>query len=82
MTTRGKLVVSEEIVTCSTVPEPVKQAVEQKYPGGKVTLAKKLTLSDAVQYELRIKYKGKELEALFDPEGREVDQYGLLRTYL
>jgi hypothetical protein len=68
----GTLIVIEEAVAFDTVPDPVKQAVRQKYPNGKIALSEKVLRDSKVLYEFRIKQGRKLMEIVFDPEGAEV----------
>ena len=68
----GTLIVIEEAVAFDTVPDPVKQAVRQKYPNGKIALSEKVLRDSKVLYEFRIKQGRKLTEIVFDPEGAEV----------
>ena len=70
----GKLMVSEETIAVGDIPEPVHAAVNKKYPGDTVTSAEKVTRADSVRFELRVKHKGKRVEAVFDPDGNDVTQ--------
>ena len=69
----GKLMVAEEMIQIDAAPDAVKAAVTKKYPKGKVTLAEKLTGPGGVKYEFRVKTGGKEVEVVFDEQGKEVE---------
>jgi putative PepSY-like beta-lactamase-inhibitor len=68
----GRLIVVEEVVPFSSVPEPVQRAVKGRYPGGEVTLAEKLIRDGAVLYEFRIRDGSKQVEIVLDGGGNEV----------
>ncbi|MGH6825768.1 PepSY-like domain-containing protein [Methyloceanibacter sp.] len=68
----GTVIVVEEAIPAGDLPEPVRLAIGKKYPRGPITLAERLTRNSAVTYEVRLKNKGKTLELIYDPEGKEV----------
>jgi hypothetical protein len=68
----GTLIVVEEAVPFSSVPEPVQQAVHKRYPGGEILLAEKVMRDATVLFEFRIRHRGKRVETVFDPGGNEV----------
>jgi hypothetical protein len=68
----GTLIVIEEAIAIESVPDPVQQAVRKRYPGGKITLAEKVTRDGAVLYEFKVRHLGKRVEIVFDPSGNEV----------
>jgi Putative beta-lactamase-inhibitor-like, PepSY-like len=69
----GKLIVVEETIPFETVPAAVKTALKKKHPKGKVALSEKLTGDGIVKYEFRVKSGGKEVEVVFDDQGKEVE---------
>ena len=68
----GKLLRTEETIASDSVPEPVKQAVQKKYPGGEVTTVQKVTSDAAVSYEFNLKHRKKAVDVAFDGNGKEV----------
>jgi Putative beta-lactamase-inhibitor-like, PepSY-like len=68
----GTLIVVEEAIPAGELPEPVRLAIGKKYPGRPVTLAERLTRDSTVSYEIRLKHRGKLLELVYDPGGKEV----------
>ena len=68
----GKLMEVEELIALSDVPEPAKQAVNKKYPGGEITLVEKGTRDTGVLYEFRLKHRSRLVEVYFDADGKEV----------
>lgn len=71
-TADGTLVSVEETVGASEVPPGVKAALDQRFPGGKIRKAEKVTKGAVVAYEFKIKHNGKTTEIAFDPEGNEL----------
>lgn len=69
----GMLIVTEEPSAASDLPEPVQQAARKKFPKGEIMLAEKVTRGSSVTYELQLKHKGKTVEIIFDPNGKEVE---------
>jgi len=70
----GILIVVEEVTAVGNMPEPVQRAVRKKYPGGVITLSKKVMRGATVLYEFRVKYRGKVEEVFFDASGNEVEE--------
>lgn len=68
----GTLIVVEEVIPSADLPEPVRLAIGKKYPKGPITLAERLTRDSAVTYEIRLKDRGKTVELVYDPGGKEV----------
>ncbi|WP_192384965.1 hypothetical protein [Mesorhizobium silamurunense] len=68
----GKVIVVEESIPMEAVPQPVRAAVDTKFAGGKIKLAEKLMRDGKVSYEFQIRYKGKNVQPVFDPDGKEV----------
>jgi hypothetical protein len=68
----GTVIVVEEAIPAGDLPEPVRLAISKKYPKGPITLAERLTHDSTVSYEIRLKHRGKTLELVYDPEGKEV----------
>ena len=68
----GALVSIEETVEASEWPSAVKDAVDSKFPGGKVLKAEKIIKGDTVAYEFQIRHNGRKTEVVFDSEGNEV----------
>ena len=68
----GAVVVVEEAIPAGDLPEPVRLAISKKFPGRSITLAERLTHDSTVTYEIRLKQRGKLLELVFDPDGKEV----------
>jgi hypothetical protein len=50
----------------------VRLSISKKYPKGPITLAERLTRDSSVSYEIRLKSRGKTLELVYDPDGKEV----------
>ena len=69
----GKVIVVEESIPMEAVPQPVRAAVDTKFAGGKVKLAEKLMRDGKVSYEFQIRYKGKNVQPVFEPDGTEVE---------
>jgi len=72
--TDGTLAVVEETVAVRNLPDRVRQAVHKKYPDDPITLAEKVMRDAAVLYELRVRHRGKLVEAVFDADGNEMKQ--------
>jgi len=68
----GTVIVVEEAIPSGDLPEPVRLAISKKYPKGPITLAERLTRDSTVSYEIRLKSRGKTLELVYDPDGKEV----------
>ena len=68
----GRVIVVEESIPMEAVPQPVRAAVDTKFAGGKIKLAEKLMRDGKVSYEFQIRYKGKNVQPVFDPDGNEV----------
>jgi hypothetical protein len=68
----GTVIVVEEAIPSGDLPEPVRLAIGKKYPKGPITLAERLTRDSTVSYEIRLKHRGKTLELVYDPDGKEV----------
>jgi hypothetical protein len=68
----GTVIVVEEAIPSGDLPEPVRLAIGKKYPKAPITLAERLTRDSTVSYEIRLKHRGKTLELVYDPEGKEV----------
>ena len=68
----GTVIVVEEAIPSGDLPEPVRLAISKKYPKGPITLAERLTRDSSVSYEIRLKSRGKTLELVYDPDGKEV----------
>jgi hypothetical protein len=62
----GKVIEIEE--TC-VLPDAVRKALEQKYRGGKIGNAEKITRGSKVEYEAVVEAKGKKSEVVLDPAG-------------
>lgn len=67
----GTLVSVEESMDLSAMPAAVQQAVNKKFPGGKITKSEKVTKGTAVAFEFEIEFKGKTVEVVFDATGKE-----------
>jgi Putative beta-lactamase-inhibitor-like, PepSY-like len=67
----GTVIVVEEVIPSGELPEAVRLAISKKYPKGPITLAERLTRDSSVSYEIRLKHRGKTLELVYDPEGKE-----------
>jgi hypothetical protein len=70
----GTVIVVEEAIPEGDLPEPVRLAISNKYPGRPITLAERLTRDSTISYEIRVKHRGKLLELVYDPDGKEVPQ--------
>jgi hypothetical protein len=68
----GTVIVVEEAIPAGDLPQPVRLAIGKKYPKGPITLAERLTRDSTVSYEIRLKHRGKTLELVYDPDGKEV----------
>ena len=68
----GTLIVVEETIAAGAIPEPVRQAVSQKFPDYAIELAEKVTREAVVTYEFRLRHRGKLVEVAFDTNGKEV----------
>ena len=68
----GTVIVVEEAIPSGDLPEPVRLAISKKYPKGPITLAERLTRDSTVSYEIRLKHRGKTLELVYDPDGKQV----------
>jgi hypothetical protein len=63
----GKVIEIEE--TC-VLPDAVRQALDQKYPKGKIVKAEKITRGSKVEYEAVVAAEGKKSEVVLDPAGK------------
>jgi Putative beta-lactamase-inhibitor-like, PepSY-like len=70
----GTVIVVEEAIPEGDLPEPVRLAISKKYPKGPITLAERLTRDSTVSYEVRLKHRGKLLELVYSPDGKEEPQ--------
>jgi len=70
----GTVIVVEEAIQAGDLPDPVKLVISKKYPKGAITLAERLTHEpgSSISYEIRLKHRGKTLELVYDPDGKEV----------
>jgi hypothetical protein len=68
----GTVIVVEETIAFGKLPDPVQQAVHQRYPDGVITLSEKVMREGTVLYEIRIRHRAKLVEIVFDPSGNEV----------
>ena len=68
----GTVIVVEEAIPSGDLPEPVRLAISKKYPKEPITLTERLTRDSTVSYEIRLKSRGKTLELVYDPDGKEV----------
>jgi len=68
----GKLISVEESMDINAMPTPVKEAVNKKFPGGKIAKSEKVTKGAVVGYEFEIEFKGKTVEIVFDAKGNEI----------
>lgn len=67
----GKLLLVEETVEMSDVPEVVRQALEKQFPKAKVNIAEKIMDGKAVAYEFHLTTaEGKKAEVKFDVQGK------------
>jgi hypothetical protein len=67
----GALVSVEETMDLAAMPVAVQQAVNKKFPGGKIAKSEKVTKGARVAYEFEIEFKGKIVEIVFDAAGKE-----------
>ena len=72
-TAEAALISVEETLDTSALPAGVQAALDQKFPGGKIRKAEKVTKGAVVAYEFKIKHNGKTTEISFDPEGNELN---------
>lgn len=71
----GAILLTEETVAVSSVPEAVSKAFAARYSDAKATRAEKQTAADGkVAYELAWKAAGKKKEATFDANGGFVSE--------
>jgi Putative beta-lactamase-inhibitor-like, PepSY-like len=70
---QGKVIVVEETLALSGVPESVRRAVDTKFPKGEILLVEKLMRGSSVNYEFQIKDKGETKEIVFDAAGNEIE---------
>jgi len=68
----GTVIVVEEAIPSGDLPEPVRHTIGKKFPKGTITLAERLTRDSAVTYEIRVKNRGKTVELVYDPDGKEM----------
>ena len=67
----GTLIVVEETIPASELPEPVRQAADEKFPGHTLERAERIARGGEVAYELILRHKGKQVEIGFEPSGKE-----------
>jgi hypothetical protein len=60
-------------VPIEQLPEPVRQAVEDRFPGAQFRSAERETDDGATYYEVEIVHQGREYEVDVTPEGRILD---------
>ena len=70
----GTLISIEETLEESELPPGVRAALDQKFPGGKIRKAEKVTKGAVVGYEFQIKHNGRKTEIVLDPEGNELEK--------
>jgi Putative beta-lactamase-inhibitor-like, PepSY-like len=70
----GKLVLVEESIPTSAVPEPVLKAIQKKLPKGEITLAEKVMRGSSITYEFQVRSGEETSEIVFDPSGKELEQ--------
>ena len=68
----GTVIVVEEAIPEGDLPEPVRLAISKKYPKGPIILAERLTRNSTISYEVRVKHRGKTMELIYNPEGKEL----------
>jgi hypothetical protein len=59
-----------EIEETCVLPDAVRQALDQKYPKGKIVKAEKITRGSKVEYEAVVAAEGKKSEVVLDPAGK------------
>jgi hypothetical protein len=74
VTSTGKIVVIEKEITLKELPKAVSKALNAKYPKAKVKSVAEVTEDDEVTYEVTLTVQGKELEAIFSPSGKFLDE--------
>lgn len=68
----GRLLLVEEEIEISEVPEAVRQALEKRFPKAKVDIAEKIMDGKTVAYEFHLTTaEGKEAEVKLDAQGKE-----------
>jgi len=67
----GTMISVEEGIAFGNAPEPVQRAVKERFPGGEIARAEKVTRDNTVLYEFGIKHGGKHVEVVLDPGGNE-----------
>jgi hypothetical protein len=65
----GALLGTEEIVEASSLPGPVRLAVEKKFPGGVITEAKRETTGDGESPKITYEVETTKGQATVDPQG-------------
>jgi hypothetical protein len=68
----GTVMVVEETMAVTDMPDLVQQAVQTKFPRGVIARSEKVMSGGTVLYEFRVRHRGKIAEAQFDPGGHEV----------
>jgi hypothetical protein len=69
----GSLVVDEESIKTSELPEAVKKAIQAAYPKGKVQSAEKLSKESGIGYEAIVQSGKKTYEVELDATGKVVN---------
>lgn len=67
----GTVIVVEESLPYSKMPQPIRDVVSKNYPNGKVTRSEKLTRGSSTQYEVAMRMGNQEVEVIFEPIGTE-----------
>ncbi|HWE18728.1 MAG TPA: PepSY-like domain-containing protein [Hyphomicrobiaceae bacterium] len=68
----GSLIVVEETIDFDKIPQPVREAVQKVYPRRTIKLSEKATRGQTVYYEFHIRSRGKDVQLVFDPNGKEI----------
>jgi hypothetical protein len=68
----GTTISVEETIAFGSAPEPVQRVVKERYPGGEIVRAEKITREGTVSYEFGIRHGRKNVEIILDPGGNEV----------
>lgn len=70
----GVVIVVEESLPYSEVPQPVRDAVSKNYPDSKVARCEKLIRGSSTQFEVLLKSGKRKLELVYEPNGEEVEK--------
>jgi hypothetical protein len=68
----GSLIVVEETIDFDKIPLPVREAVQRVYQRRLIKLSEKATRGQTVYYEFHVRSRGKDVQLVFDPTGKEI----------